>query len=520
MFDKRKFTISIGEYGIIIALHNGSNVQNKILVVDLNEENRVRLEDLFNKNKSAPIYILIDTANQSYNRKSYPPVSASDFHKIVKRHLSKEFDYNEKSFQNYYGYKDKSQNKWECIFVSAPRSAEIEKWIEFLIGLHNELIGIYMLPIETINLATSIFDFVKVDRKNIVNKNSALSLIVQNKVSGIRQIVFSNNVIVFTRVVSYDFDDKNFADTFEQDIFRANEYLKMILPNLKTQDIAVINVLSDKIIEKIKHFTNRDINFINYQPFQIASKISITNAITKNNNGFSDILIANLFANNPKKTLKFPNPNITLLSRLNLIIKSIKVLNYIIIVGMVFVFANIILQGYKYRSRTIKFKLEENVLKNRIQEISSDALDFDGKSNNKSENDILASRIIDFGKIYEHLSNSDADISHVFNQLGFIKKYGGSVTSFGYQIPNYNPTSISFTAGIFSIALDLSDSGGDIEVLFKKFDNLTLDTKNKFPGYNIKYSEAPKNIDFGKKYYAIPFDLTIENKAQGNPNVK
>ena len=113
MLDKRKFTISIGEYGIIVALHNGCNVQNKILVAALNEENKVQLKNLFTKNKSAPIHVLIDSVDQNYKRKSYPPVNELDFNRMVERDLSKEISHNDKAFQSYYGYKDKFQNKWE-----------------------------------------------------------------------------------------------------------------------------------------------------------------------------------------------------------------------------------------------------------------------------------------------------------------------------------------------------------------------------------------------------------------------
>ena len=525
MLDKRKFTISIGEYGVMVALHNGSNVQNKILVAALNEENKVQLRDLFTKNKSVSIYVLIDTADQNYKRTSYPPVSESDFHKIVKRDINKELNDSQKTFKSYYGYKDKIQNKWECIFISVPYSLDVENWIEFLLGLPNKFVGIYMLPIETCHLAKTVFDFIKADHSLRTNENSIISFIVQNKVSGVRQVVFFNNAIVFTRVVNYDFDDRNFAQKFEQDIFRANEYLKMIFPKLKAQDVTVINILSDEIIEKIKHSANHELNFINYSPFQIASKLGMTNVIAKNNSNFSDIIIANSFANNNKKAIKFLNPRITFLSRLELIVKSMIVFNCVIAAGILLMFTKIIIQAYQYSGSMSKLKHEIIQLEQQLQSISSAALDLDkkgvvGKKLNKSSND-LANEIIDFGKVDEALSKFDINIANVFTQLTLIKKYGAIVNSFAYQIPDYNPKlESSTTQGKFSISGDLSDPSGDIEMLFRKFDNLGLDTKTQLPGYNIKYSEISKNIDFGQKYYSFPFDLTIENKMQGNSNGK
>ena len=524
MLDKMKFTISIGEYGIMVALHSGGNVQNKILVADLTEENKVQLRDVFTKNKSAPLYVLIDTADQNYKRKSYPPVNESDFNKIVKRDIVKELNSSEKAFQNYYGYKDKIQNKWECIFVSAPYSVDIEKWIEFLLELPNEFVGIYMLPIETYHLATTVFDFIKTEHSIQTNENSILSFIFQNKVSGVRQVVFSNNAIVFTRVVNYDFGDRNFTKKFEQDVFRANEYLKMIFPKLKTQDVTVINVLSDEIIEKIKHIDNHELNFINYSPFQIASKLGMTNVVSNNNSNFSDIIIANSFVNNNKKILRFLDPRITFLSRLSLVIKSTMIVNAVIVAVILLMFTKIFIQGYQHNSAVLKLEHDRIQLEQQLQSVSNVTLDLSGKgvgkTSGKPDND-LASEIIDFGKVDEALSKFDANIARVFTQLTFIKKYGALVNSFAYQIPNYNPKlESSPTQGKFSISGDLSDPSGDVEVLFKKFDNLGLDTKTKLSGYNIKYSEISKNIDFGKKYYSLPFDLNIENKTQGNSNAK
>ncbi|MFT6333139.1 MAG: hypothetical protein ACJAW3_001492, partial [Lentimonas sp.] len=59
---------------------------------------------------------------------------------------------------------------------------------------------------------------------------------------------------------------------------------------------------------------------------------------------------------------------------------------------------------------------------------------------------------------------------------------------------------------------DLSDKSGDIEILFRKFDNLNLETRKEFPDFKISYSELARDVDFSKKYYSFPFNLTIEDK--------
>ncbi len=511
---KKKFTISIGEYGIIVALHNGKDVQNKILVAALNDSNKEQLAELFIKNKSVPTYILIDTNSQNYKRRTYPPVGAFDFHKIAKRDADKENDTKEKSFKGYYAERDKVQKKWDCIFVSTLTSDEIEKWSEFLLGLPNYFAGIYMLPIETYHLANAIFEIAKTEHDISDNKNQILSFIIQNKVSGVRQTIFYNKTIIFTRVVNYDFENKNFKDRFEQDLFRANEYLKMIFPHLKAQDVTIINILSEDIIEKIKHPSNHDFKFINYSPYEVAMKTGLTNVITKNTSNFSDIIISNFFANNQKKILRFTNPRISLLSRLSAVIKSIWIFNYIATALILLTFAKIAFQEHGANQQLTQLKNDRARLEKQLQDVSNAALSVDGEADIKDDDkNLMADQIIDFGKIDEILSKVEVNISDVFNQLSYIKKYDAIAESFSYQIPSFTAKATSFnTQGSFALNGTISDKSGDVEILFRKFDNLSLDTKNRFPGYNVKFSEISKNVDFSKKYYSFPFDLTIENK--------
>ncbi len=512
---KTIFTVSIGDYGIIVALHNGKNVQNKILLAAINDEHKPQLESLFTKNSAAPIYIILDTANQNYKKKTYPPVTQSDFNKIVKRDLNKEFSPIEKSFQSYYGIKDKSQNKWECTFVSAAQSPEIDKWIDFLLTMPNHLLGIYALPVESIAMVKEVFNIIKTDKNIKTTENTVLSFIIQNKISGIRQVVFANNSIVFTRVVNYNFDDPNFAASFEQDVFRANEYLKMIFPKLKAQDVIIINLLSEDIIEKIKNIENRELSFINYSPYQIAEKLKITNAVAKNNGNYSDIIIANCFANNLKKVLKFSNPKITALEKLSLGLKAIFAVDALMVFVAIVILIKIILQQHQSGSKISEMIQERVQLTQRLQSINDAALDDTLKKTDN--NDDLANEIIDFGRIDEIFSKMNVKISTLFSRLEVIKKYDVIATSFSYNIPGYSTKSERFSSfhPEYTITGEISDKSGDIETIFKKFDALNLETKNKFSEYSVKYSEISKNIDFSKKYYSFPFDLNLKTKEQG-----
>ena len=520
MADKKQFTISIGEYGTIIALHSGKTIQNKILVATLNEENKRQLRELFDKHKSVPTYILLDTPDQNYKKKTYPFVSSSDFNKIVKRDFTKEFDSNEKSFQNYYGVKDKINKKWECVFVSAPHSSEIENWIEFLLATPNRLVGIYMVPIEIGHLADAVCMVAKAEHGIKTNADTILSFIVHNKISGVRQTVFFNQTIVFTRVVNYDFDDKNFSNQFERDIGRSNEYLKMIFPKLKTQDLIIINVLSDEITSKITNTEKREFNFINYSPYTIATKLGLGGMVSKNGNNFFDIVIANYFAKNHKKILKFSNPRISFSERLYLYIKSISYLNNALLFALLAVFIQFFIHKHQFNNTISKMYVERAELEKKFQSVNNAALE--GEAEEKKGDNNLANEIIYFGKIDSSLSKVGVNIVDAFGQLSLIKKHGVIANSFVYKIPSYNPKAQSFTNDHFQLVVagEISDASGDVEILFRKFDALGFETKNKLSSYNIKFSEISKNVDFSKKYYSFPFELTIENKLQNAPNAQ
>jgi len=514
---KRTFTVSIGDYGIIVALHHGKNIQNKILVASVNEENKPKLESLFTKHKSVPIYIILDTANQNYKKKFYPPVNSSDFNKVVKRDLNKEFSSLEESFHGYYGAKDKIQNKWECTFVSAAYSPEITKWVDFLLDMPNRLAGVYALPVEASIFSKTVFDAIQAEQDIKVNENTVISFIVQNKVSGIRQVVFFNQSIVFTRVVNYNFDDPKFSSQFEQDIFRANEYLKMIFPKLKAQDVVIINILSDEILSKIKHSTNRDLSFINYSPYQIAEKLGITNAASKNNGNFSDLLIANCFAGSPKKVIKFTNPKISILEKFDLSAKLIFVSDLIMMIAALVILMKIIFYQNQSSNRLSDAIQKKDQLVKKLYNANKAALAGSNisASDDAADNDSLTNEIIDFGKIDETLSVIKTNISYVFNRLSFVKEHGAIISSFDYNLQGFQPKTKVFSPikSKFNISGIVSDKSGDIEALFKKFDSLKLETKKQFPEYNIVYSEMSKDINFSKKYYSFPFDLNLDNKA-------
>jgi hypothetical protein len=510
MLNNKAFTISIGEYGVVVALHQGKSVLSKILLSSLNKENKPRLTNFFLRHKSIPIYILLDTVEQNYKKKSYPPVNRQDFNKIAKRDFKKEFEHSDKILQNYIGIKNKVSKKWECMFVSVTCSNEVDKWIDFLLGLPNKMAGIYMLPIEAKTLAEKLFEIVKESPKVKITEDTILSIIVENKISGIRQIVFSKNSIIFTRVVNYDFNNPNFSHQFEQDIFRANEYLKMIFPKLRAQDVVGVNILSEELIKKINKSQGRELNFINYTPNGIAKKFGLTNATSSIKSNFSDVIIANFFVNRKKKVLKFTNPKTSFLGNLYLLLNSCLVINALLTLFIAGSLIKSLFINYHNDEKLIKLRKYRSALQEKIQTINNAALE--GEVGVQDSN--LANEIIDFGKIDEVLGNNRVNINPIFSRLSFLHNYSAIASSFSFQLIGYNPKNSTLSKKFsFSVEGSVDEKDGDVEKLLRKFDTLSMETEKTFSEYKVNFSEVPKGIDFSKKYYSFPFTVVIEGEA-------
>jgi len=334
------FVITIGNLGSVVALHGPGEIKNKIFLNSLTEDVKKDLLQIFNTHKSTPIYILLDTIDQGYRKKSYPYIRKSDVLKLINRDLSATTE--EGSLSNFIildSKKNKVQTtltdkrKWEALFISAAVTQELSRWIEFLLeNVYNRLVGIYMLPAETLSLFRSLKHSIKTSKKVHNTKHHDLScILLQNKVSGTRQMVFSDDELIFTRVINYDFNDPTFIEKYEKDIYSTLEYLKRPFPDLTIKDLDIVNIFPEEIIEKISKISNIDFNLINYTPYMAAYEAGFGTTITQNSN-YCDLLISKSFALNKKKILKFSTPKISTLEKLFWLARSTYLFNLVLMI--------------------------------------------------------------------------------------------------------------------------------------------------------------------------------------------
>lgn len=506
MPSKENFVITIGDFGAIVALHSGNTIKSSTFIETLTDESRVTLKNLFDKNKSSPITILLDNLDQTYKKKTYPLVSLTSLKSIAKREMDSDGDRN--SFKNYIPFiptKASGIKKTECLFISISRSEAIDEWVKILLELPNRLVGIYALPVESFRL----FNILKKKNTQPVKSKSKTHnlhcLIVQNKIGGTRQIVYSDNGIVFTRIVSYDITEFDWLEKYEQDIYSTFEYLKRSFPAINITELNITNILGEQTLVHIRKLDNIELKIINYTPAQVAQEIGYNNLLSPDEI-YSDLLISKVFFKE-RKVLKFTNPQIIALEKLFLILLSSYALNGIIALTIFITIISIALFFGKTRSLIKVAEGKKITASQTMDQVRATASKEDLEGSNKSHD---VEKIIDFGKIDENLASVGKGFIETYSELGFIKSYNTELSSFEYTLSDFtykNPEIITKYA--IKISGNFLNKTGDIDDLFKGFDRFSNVTKKSFPTSEVTYNEIPRSIDFTKKYYTYPIDFTI-----------
>jgi len=520
MFSSKTFVITIGNNGTIVALHNKKNIISKVFIEELSDDSKKEIEKIFMQNKKVTIYILLDTIDQSYKKKIYPSIRKADIHRIAKRDLVSDGD--SQSIKNFLilsnrKIHDKTQLhsvKWnsetgaklECLFISASNADFINKWIDYLLDLPNRVAGIYMLPAESFAFLKLIKNAID-NRSKIKNKKNDLYLIIiQNKASGTRQMVFNEQGIIFTRVVNYNFSNADFIEKFEQDIYSTFEYLKRLYRDVALNELDIVNIMPDDIIEILKSSANPELNYININPSSIAKEIG-NHKIVPSNCSNCDLLISNVFANS-KKFLKFTNDKIKKLEDFFVISISIYYANAIAIFFIVIAIFGNVFSYHSGEKKIEQFDSERLSASNELSRIKKTFL-----SETKENIDAITDspeRIDDLGKMQEIFGSITDKNIEFYTNLKFIKNYSVKLNKFSISAGAINskiPTQIPSYQ--ISFAGDLINESGDIDDLFASFDELNSAVRKEYDGNEIKTQEMARDMDFTKKYPSYPVTFNI-----------
>lgn len=513
MFAQKAIIITIGEHGTVVSAYSGSKTLSKLFIDILDEKSQNHLKETLSKIKSAPIYIMLDTADQIYRKKNYPLVKKGDLRQIIKRDFAADKD--RESVKNYLIFEDKTHAKlkerksWETLFINAPLSENINSWIKFLLEFQNELVGIYMLPIESVAMFEKLKSGIISRSKINARRSQIYCLIVRNRASQIRQMVFSNQGMIFTRTVDYNFENSADLERYEHDIYSTFEYLKRLHSDLKISEFEVVNILAKSDLDKITKINNIELNFINYTPNEVAQEIGFVDLLP-NDSAYLDLVISKCFYENKKKVLRFSLPKIEFFHKFFLGLKFTYYLN-LTLLATISILSILIVIGQEKKSALIEASEIKRI--SFAQDLAKlNRINIDNLENSIEQ--ISAERIVDFGKNEEAFNPAQQSFIGIYERLKFVRENNMRITKISYQVFNKDAKN---TEGLKNFTLkfsgEIKNSSGDIEDLFQDFDSLNSQVENNFKNKLIKHNELPRNIDFSKKYYAMPVDFTISNKS-------
>ena len=527
MISNKAIVVLIGNNGTIITKHTGNAVISEF-VDKLTDENKPNLTNFFSNSKGYKIYIMLDTIDQTYKKKTYPMMRRFDLDRIAKRDLASDGD--KEGLKNYIILKNHKTSlnsqkksilkkaepsKSECLFITSSKSENIATWLNFIYELPNRLIGIYMLPVECFNVFVQIL---KLDNQTMapsvlkLKENNIFCLVIQTKTGGARQIVFSNSSIVFTRVVNYNFDEINFVEKYSQDVYSTFEYLKRLYIDLSIQDFEVINILPEKASSEIMRSKNIELNIKNYTVQNTVDLLKIK--YLKIEDDYFDFLINDIFVKS-KKILKFTNQRIKTAESFYFILKSSYFLNFIFLVSLIFVIIMVYVVNQSVSEKIDKAQDQKIIVLNEFGKVKKNSMQGNYQEGDKEVN---VERIGDMGRVEQGLGSFDYDFIKTYSLMNFSKDFNIKFKSFTYGLTSFDAHNASNKNAEKQLTLvgTLYNKDGDIENLFTEFDKFVVQMKKSLPDYDIKYNELPRNIDFNQKYYDFPVEFRIVSKKNEN----
>lgn len=517
-FSRDLFNIIIGEHGIILTLHKKGKIVNKIFANKFEKAEKEAFLKLFNSNKRIPISILLDTIDQSYKKKDYPFIKKSDLLHLVKKDIfaDEEKDAVKNHFilsNSHEETKAEKNRKWHILFINASISALTQEIIDLCSESDNVLNGIYALPLESLNLFKKL-------KKNInssmspeeVKKYRSYCMVTQTKVSGIRQSVFFEDQMIFTRLLDYNSADPNFAKKYEKDLEATSGYIHRIFPEIELSDLETINILPAEAIKQIDSINNIDFHFHNFTPHK-ASLLASENLKISEKSAVCDLIFSKVFCESKKKILKFSNKRIKIVDKMRMFISSIYVANLAFLLAIaIYIFISV--SGFK--------ELEEEISKSGSKKLiafqnlnEATSLILKSKHSESSNSFDNAEKILDFGKLNEEFSKYEDLFFQSYKDLKFTKNHPVKFDNVNFQIEPFKSERKNSNVKYYvSLKGKILNKSGDIEDLFAEYDDLTAAMKRQYKKATVKYSELPKNIDFTKKYYDYNIEYSIQNRLK------
>ncbi|MCI5049763.1 MAG: hypothetical protein MRY32_05465 [Rickettsiales bacterium] len=290
---KKRFILMIGDEGAIMVLMSAGRVTKRLFAASPMPEHTAEIAELMEQNPGVPVTFLIDMMDQSYVRHSLPPVSRLSIGKLVKRRLERDFSPDDVTGAYLLGRDKDNRNEWNYLLISLANSVSLQQWLDLVMELPNRFTGIHLVPLEAQTFIREISN--RVDKPRDTDEAQWKLLVAHDKVSGFRQIVLKDDVLVFTRLTQAgDVTAGSIAGNIEQEILNTIEYLR----RLSFQDSAGLElyvVASEDVCRELSD-SKLGVSYMKcLSPFEISEMLDLQDAALTGDR-FADVVLAARFA--------------------------------------------------------------------------------------------------------------------------------------------------------------------------------------------------------------------------------
>lgn len=519
--------IAIGEEGAVVVHSEAGYAKTKLFVRSTEVDDSAKLVELLEKHTLVPIYIYIDTLDQSYVQRTLPGVGQIGINSIAQKRLDKEVPKGYFKAHVQIGRSMSGRQDWIFTFISAAFEHPLSTWINFLMPFKNVITGIYFMPVELYAVVQKLKKLaienrqynVQEDKKS-KTKRTLLDLLrpkasaseskwelyfSQNKTGGFRQVAFQDGKIIFSRLINNinDPSAEVVAGNIEQEIANSIEYMTRLSLG-KEKEIDVYLVIAGDIIKHLRKDRIRSNNLFSFTPFELAHKLKVPEASTEKDK-FADPTILTFFSKQTAKYITLHTDATRKVYWLTQFIDKLGVVIYLLI-PILFIANLYFINGIID-------------IKSSIKQIQNKTLGFAAQLTEQNKNLSLVSSKIQDSLDIDHVN----EISDVY---GFLNKYNVMPTDVVFRLssslPQYAriksikwdykdealvPTSKSSEGNVLTMKerkygiivemeVVIKSSGKTFEELEGKYKEFNGYVTSKLNDFDVSISELPQNFSF------------------------
>ncbi len=496
----RKFVISIGDEGAIMVCMQGNKMVSRAFFASPAVP---EFQSAISTTPEAPVYLLVDTVDQTYTVEELPPVSGANLKKLVDKKLQKDFDKNDIYAAIPINNKKSEKKEKQYLFVSTRNVPPLADWIETVSELPNPFEGVYLLPLESINYLK---DLEKAfgEKESREDKEKHIGsywhiLVSHNRVGGFRQMVFRDRELVFTRIaqpIGGQTPDV-VAGNIEQETLNALEYIRRL--GYRDEPLDLYIVASGEVRGELDISGLPVSKTYMLTPFEIAEKLKLQ-GVAEQADRFGDVVILAHFVSIKKHIQKLTTDYVRKVSSMIGLTKAVKAVTAIAALGTIVTTGVFLFMWFSANSSIEEAENKKRAAQQKLQQ---------QKEKNK-ELDRDPEEIKEITRINDILSKGNRQLLNFMTEYGRVEGYNTQVHSVKVSFDNDKEHNSEINV---SLDVEIGSDGGSLEQMLDNINLFVGEVTRKFEGYSVEFSNLPTSIDLTGDKVETSRDIQVEIKG-------